>query len=44
MDSTTQNHHTDSKTLRKEREKKIALGHKEDDHEEEQNYTWQQML
>jgi len=44
MDSTTQHHHTDSKVLRKEREKKIALGHKEDDHEEEQNYTWQQML
>ena len=44
MDSTTQRHHTDSKVLRKEREKKIALGHKADDHEEEQNYTWQQTL
>ena len=44
MDSTTQRHHTDSKVLRKEREKKIALGHKEDDHEEEQNYTWQQTM
>ena len=44
MDSTTQRHHTDSKVLRKEREKIIALGHKADDHEEEQNYTWQQML
>ena len=44
MDATTQHHHTDSKALRKEKQKKIALGHKEDDHEEEQNYTWQQML
>ena len=35
-------HHTDSKTLRKEREKKIALGHKADDHEDEQN--WQQTM
>ena len=43
MDSTTQHHHTDSKALRKEKEKKIALGHKEDDLEE-QTYTWQQML
>ena len=35
-------HHTDSKALRKEREKKIALGHKADDHEDEQN--WQQTM
>ena len=35
-------HHTDSKALRKEREKKIALGHKIDDHEDEQN--WQQTM
>ena len=44
MDSTTQHHHTDSKTLRKEKEKKIALGHKEDDHEDEQTYIWQQTM
>ena len=44
MDSTTQRHHTDSKTLRKEREKKIALGHKADDHEDEQTQTWQQTM
>ena len=44
MDSTTQHHHTDSKTLRKEKEKKIALGHKADDHEDEQTYTWQQTM
>lgn len=44
MDSTTMHQHTDSKVLRKEKEKKIALGHKEDDHEEEQTYTRQQML
>lgn len=35
-------HHTDSKALRKEREKKIALGHKSDDHEDEQD--WQQTM
>ena len=39
IDSTTTRHYTDRKTLRKEREKKIALGQKEDDHEEEQ--AWQ---
>lgn len=37
-DSATARYHADSKTLRKEKEKKIALGHKEDDHEEEQIY------
>ena len=37
-------HHTDSKTLRKEREKKIALGHKADDHEDEQTQTQQQTM
>lgn len=42
MDSTTMPHRSDRKTLRREQEKKIALGHKEDDHEEEQ--TWQQSL
>lgn len=41
-DSATARHHTDSKTLRKEKEKKIALGQKEDDHEEEQ--IWQQTM
>ena len=39
---TPAHHYTDSKTLRKEREKKIALGHKADDHEDEQN--WQQTM
>ena len=34
--------HTDRKALRRERQIKIALGHKEDDHEEEQ--TWQQTM
>ena len=28
--------HSDRKALRREKAKKIALGHKEDDHEEEQ--------
>ena len=43
MDSTTMRHHTDSKTLRKEKKKKIALGHAQDDHEDEQQ-TWQQTM
>lgn len=41
-DSTTTRCHADSKTLCKERQKKTALGHKENDHEEEQN--WQQTM
>ena len=44
IDSTTQHHHTDSKTLRKEQEKKVALGHNAKDHEDEQSYTWQQTM
>ena len=41
-DATTTHQRTDKKTLRKERKKKIALGHKEDDHEEEP--TWHQTM
>ena len=41
-DATTTRYHADSKALRKERQKKIAQGHAEDDHEEEQ--TWQQTM
>ncbi len=41
-DVTTTRAHSDRKTLRKEREKKIAHGHKEDDHAEEP--TWQQTM
>ena len=41
-DATTTYQHGDRKALRREREKKIALGHKEDDHEEEQ--TWEQTM
>ena len=37
-------HHTDRKVLQKEREKKIALGHKADDHEDEMSYDWQQTM
>ena len=37
-------HHTDRKVLQKEREKKIALGHKTDDHEDEVSYDWQQTM
>ena len=35
-DATTMRQHSDRKALRREEAKKIALGHKEDDHEEEQ--------
>ncbi len=42
MDSTTMLPHTDRKTLRKKQQKKIAQGHAQDDHEEEQ--TWQQIM
>ena len=42
MDATTTHPHTDKKTLRKKQQKKIAQGHAEDDHEEEQ--TWQQTM
>ena len=41
---TPAHYHTDSKALRKEREKKIALGHKADDHEDEVSYDWQQTM
>ena len=41
-DSTTIPGHTDRKQRAREREKKIALGHKPDDHEEQQ--TWQQTM
>ena len=37
-------HHTDRKVLQKEREMKIALGHKADDHEDEVSYNWQQTM
>ena len=36
--------HTDRKVLQKEREKKIALGHKADDHEDEVSHDWQQTM
>lgn len=42
MDSTTMRPHTDRKTIRKKQQKKIAQGHAQDDHEEEQ--TWQQTM
>ena len=41
-DATTTHQHTDKKALRKEREKKIAMGHKADDHEEKQK--WEQSM
>ena len=41
---TPAHYHTDSKALQKEREKKIALGHKADDHEDEVSYDWQQTM
>ena len=39
IDSTTRRFRGDSKQLRKEQEKKIALGHKEDDHEDDVDYS-----
>ena len=36
MDATTRHGHGDRKTLAKEQRKKIAMGHKEDDHEDSQ--------
>lgn len=41
-DATTMHHHADKKTLRWQRQKKIALGHKEDDHTDDP--TWQQSM
>ena len=41
-DGTTMHQYSDRKTLRKEMRKKIAMGHKEDDHEEEQR--WEQSM
>ena len=38
-DATTMHQHTDKKALRKERKKKIATGHKPDDHENEIDLT-----
>lgn len=37
-------HYIDRNALQKEREKKIALGHKTDDHEDEVSYDWQQTM
>ena len=37
-------YYTDRKVLQKEREKKIALGHKVDDHEDEVSHDWQQTM
>ena len=37
-------HYTDRKVLQKERKKKIALGHKADDHEDEVSHDWQQTM
>ncbi len=39
---TSMNHHADRKLLRKEQQKKIAMGHREDDHEEE--HKWEQSM
>ena len=41
-DATTTHHHADKKTLRQQRQKKIALGHTEDDHTDDP--TWQQSM
>ena len=36
-DATTVRQHVDSKALKETRRKKIAMGHKPDDHEDEEN-------
>lgn len=41
-DATTMHRHTDRKVLLRERELKIAMGHREDDHEEK--LTWKQSM
>mgnify|MGYP000087940784 CR=1 FL=1 len=41
-DATTMHQHTDRKVLLQEQELKIAMGHREDDHEEE--LTWKQSM
>ncbi len=38
-DATTTHYHVDSKALKETRRKKIAMGHKPDDHEDEQTWT-----
>ena len=38
-DATTMHQHADHKLRQKERQKKIALGHKADDHEDEIDLT-----
>ena len=37
-------HHKDCKTWRNELDKRIAMGHKEDDHEDEPSYSMQQSM
>ena len=41
-DATTMRQHMDHKVLLRERELKIAMGHREDDHEDE--LTWKQSM
>ena len=41
-DATTMHQHTDRKVLLRERELKIAMGNREDDHEDE--LTWKQSM
>ena len=41
-DATTMHRHTDRKVLLRERELRIAMGHREDDHTDDP--TWQQSM
>ena len=43
-DATMRPEHIDSKSRRELREKRVALGHREDDHEDEQNNRYQQQM
>ena len=42
-DATTMRQHIDSKALKETKRKKIAMGHKPDDHEDEKP-TWSQTM
>ncbi len=42
-DATTTHYHVDSKALKETQRKKIAMGHKPDDHEDEKP-TWSQTM
>ena len=44
MIDSSSRHHKDRKTWLNELDKRIAMGHKEDDHEDEPSYSMQQSM